>query len=247
RFQPIPAIFDHQLPLLQPPHPAMPGEDAQLVDDSFFISSGTGRFHCVYRRFSHDLRKTQRSYGRRFYPLLIVVQRWPTHRLLPSTGHGPARRDALGRRAGARWKPECVWAGIQFLPDRGGHPAPYRVPACNPSNLAELLRATNRLEEAEPLYRRALAIDEQSYGPNHPAVATVLNNLAELLQAATSARRPQSPSSERVSSRRRPILHVALESGREWGRRLAHQTAATRSAATPARSRRAAASRSSKS
>jgi len=46
-----------------------------------------------------------------------------------------------------------------------------------------LLRATNRLEEAEPLYRRALAIDEQSYGPNHPAVATVLNNLAELLGA----------------------------------------------------------------
>jgi hypothetical protein len=49
--------------------------------------------------------------------------------------------------------------------------------------LAELLRATNRLDEAEPLYRRALAIDEQAYGPDHPRVAIPLNNLALLLQA----------------------------------------------------------------
>ena len=33
-------------------------------------------------------------------------------------------------------------------------------------------RATNRLEEAEPLLRRALAIDEAAYGPTHPRVAT---------------------------------------------------------------------------
>ena len=31
--------------------------------------------------------------------------------------------------------------------------------------------------------RRALAIDEQTYGPEHPKVARRLNNLAELLQA----------------------------------------------------------------
>ena len=37
--------------------------------------------------------------------------------------------------------------------------------------------------EAEPLDARALAIDEQSYGPDHPKVAIRLNNLAELLQA----------------------------------------------------------------
>jgi tetratricopeptide (TPR) repeat protein len=46
-----------------------------------------------------------------------------------------------------------------------------------------LLRVTNRLSEAEPLYRRALAIDEASYGPDHPDVATDLNNLALLLRA----------------------------------------------------------------
>jgi tetratricopeptide (TPR) repeat protein len=41
----------------------------------------------------------------------------------------------------------------------------------------------NRLSEAEPLYRRALAIDERSYGPDHPKVAIRLDNLAQLLQA----------------------------------------------------------------
>ena len=37
-------------------------------------------------------------------------------------------------------------------------------------------------QEAEPLYRRALAIDEQTLGPSHPDVALRLNNLAALLQ-----------------------------------------------------------------
>ena len=46
----------------------------------------------------------------------------------------------------------------------------------------QLLQDTNRLAEAEPLIRRALAIDEKSYGPDHPNVAIRLNNLAELLQ-----------------------------------------------------------------
>ena len=49
-------------------------------------------------------------------------------------------------------------------------------------NLAVLLQATNRLAEAEPLVRRALAIYEKS-GPEHPNVATGLNDLAALLLA----------------------------------------------------------------
>lgn len=32
--------------------------------------------------------------------------------------------------------------------------------------------------------RRALAIDEHSFGPNHPEVAIKLNNLTQALQAA---------------------------------------------------------------
>ena len=55
--------------------------------------------------------------------------------------------------------------------------------AANLNNLAQLLQATNRLGEAEPLNWRALAIHEKSYGPDHPNVAICLNNLARLLQA----------------------------------------------------------------
>jgi tetratricopeptide (TPR) repeat protein len=43
------------------------------------------------------------------------------------------------------------------------------------------LNALARYAEAEPLYRRALAIFEASYGPDHPSVASCLNNLAGLL------------------------------------------------------------------
>lgn len=45
-----------------------------------------------------------------------------------------------------------------------GHPDVAR----DLNNLALLLRATKRLGEAEPLYRRALAILEKSLGPDHP-------------------------------------------------------------------------------
>jgi len=51
------------------------------------------------------------------------------------------------------------------------------------NNLAELLRATDRLAEAEPLYRRALATFEASYGPDHPNVGIGLSNLAQLFKA----------------------------------------------------------------
>ena len=40
-----------------------------------------------------------------------------------------------------------------------------------------------RFAEAEPLYKRALAIDEASYGRDNPNVANDLWNLAELLLA----------------------------------------------------------------
>ena len=45
------------------------------------------------------------------------------------------------------------------------------------------MQDTNRLAEAEQYIRRALAIDEASYGPNHPSVANSLNNLAECQRA----------------------------------------------------------------
>ncbi len=50
------------------------------------------------------------------------------------------------------------------------------------NQLAILSYAKARYAEAERLYRRALAIGEASLGPDHPDVATYLNNLANLLR-----------------------------------------------------------------
>ncbi len=51
------------------------------------------------------------------------------------------------------------------------------------NQLAQYLDSRAEYADAEPLMRRALAIDEESFGPGHPNVAIRLNNLAALLQA----------------------------------------------------------------
>ena len=51
------------------------------------------------------------------------------------------------------------------------------------NNLAGLYREQGKYAEAEPLYQRALKIDEKALGPDHPDVAIRLNNLAELYRA----------------------------------------------------------------
>src|SRR5262249_41239691 len=48
------------------------------------------------------------------------------------------------------------------------------------NNLAELYRAQGRYADAEPLYKRSLAIREKALGADHPYVAVSLNSLAEL-------------------------------------------------------------------
>jgi tetratricopeptide (TPR) repeat protein len=50
------------------------------------------------------------------------------------------------------------------------------------SHLGSFLDAKALYAEAEPLLRRALALDEEILGPNDPSVANHLNNLANLLQ-----------------------------------------------------------------
>jgi tetratricopeptide (TPR) repeat protein len=50
------------------------------------------------------------------------------------------------------------------------------------NDLGGFLCAKARHAEAEPLLRRALFIDEQAYGSDHPTVAIRLNNLAQLLK-----------------------------------------------------------------
>lgn len=49
--------------------------------------------------------------------------------------------------------------------------------------LGVYLGARGLYSEAEPLKRRTLAINEASFGGEHPSVATRLNNLAQLLKA----------------------------------------------------------------
>jgi tetratricopeptide (TPR) repeat protein len=47
------------------------------------------------------------------------------------------------------------------------------------NNLALLYKAQGMYVEAEPLYKRSLAIMEKAFGPDHPNVATVCENMAE--------------------------------------------------------------------
>jgi tetratricopeptide (TPR) repeat protein len=49
------------------------------------------------------------------------------------------------------------------------------------NNLAALREDQGKYDQAEPLYRRAIEIDEKVLGKDHPNVATDYNNLAHLL------------------------------------------------------------------
>jgi tetratricopeptide (TPR) repeat protein len=59
-----------------------------------------------------------------------------------------------------------------------------RQPGYGAESLALLLRySQGRYADAEPLYKRSLAIREKTLGPDHEDVATSLNNLAELYRS----------------------------------------------------------------
>eukprot|EP00903_Cladosiphon_okamuranus_P016211 g14959.t1 len=49
-------------------------------------------------------------------------------------------------------------------------------------SVASLFGLQGKYEEAEPLYKRTQDIDEKVYGPDHPEVASILNNWAEVLK-----------------------------------------------------------------
>jgi hypothetical protein len=84
--------------------------------------------------------------------------------------------------------------------------------------LAQLLKATNRLSDTEPLMRRALAIGEASFGPEHPNVARDLNILAALLQATNRLL-----DAELVSRR---VLEIFLQFGATTSHEHPHLNAA---------------------
>ena len=91
-----------------------------------------------------------------------VPQDWPRWavllpHVLAATGHA----DHASRRPGPAMMADAAW-----LLDRAG----------------AYLQVHARLTDARLLLERALAIDEAAYGPDHPAVATALNNLALILR-----------------------------------------------------------------
>ena len=56
------------------------------------------------------------------------------------------------------------------------------------NGLANVLRDQRRFAEAEPLYRRALAIREQAFGPKDSNVAETRGDLAELMRRTGRAK-----------------------------------------------------------
>jgi tetratricopeptide (TPR) repeat protein len=80
-----------------------------------------------------------------------------------------------------------IWQSLLAVAERGVQEAANELGANDPAVAcfldlqATLLQVIAQYEDAEHLYRRALAIDEASYGNDHPNVARDLNNLARLL------------------------------------------------------------------
>ena len=81
-----------------------------------------------------------------------------------------------------------IWQSLLAVAERGVQEAEKTLGANDPAiaglldRQACLLQVIAQYEDAEPLFRRALAIDEASLGNDHPKVARDLNNLAALLQ-----------------------------------------------------------------
>ena len=92
------------------------------------------------------------------------------HCRLGQPGLGIACYD--GDRLDVRWKPAI---------DEQSYGAEHPRVAIRLNNLAQLLQATNRLAETEPLMRRALDIVRKNLGDEHPSSITVRRNYESLL------------------------------------------------------------------
>jgi len=85
-----------------------------------------------------------------------------------------------GRRQHARGEP---YARAAYEIRKQALGEDHRETAADGAALARILDAVGKREEAEQLYRRALAVFERLYGPEHYEIAINLNNLA-VLEAA---------------------------------------------------------------
>ena len=85
------------------------------------------------------------------------------------------------------------------------------------NNLAGLYCAQERYAEAEPRFKRSLAIREKALGRDHPSVATALENYAMLLEETGRA-----DEAERLNTRAKAIRakHAKANAvGAQGGRR----------------------------
>src|SRR5215813_7612663 len=83
----------------------------------------------------------------------------------------------MAQRFSRRWL--CWMRNISAVRTGADHPDT----AASLNNLALLYVLQGKYGEAEPLYKRALAIRERRLGADHPDTATSLHNLAELYRS----------------------------------------------------------------
>lgn len=88
-----------------------------------------------------------------------------------------------GASLGRKWEEaDARLSGLSELIQRALQAQSASDAAMNLGNLALEYHRQKKFEEAEPLYRHALAFREKFFGPHHATVATGLNNLAILLR-----------------------------------------------------------------
>ncbi|MGC1544155.1 MAG: tetratricopeptide repeat protein, partial [Candidatus Acidiferrales bacterium] len=116
--------------------------------------------------------------------LLVLLASACRAQVSPFPSNDWASLNDAGERAYERRQyaaSENFLKGALQLAENFGHDDPRVATTLN--DLALLYRAEGKLQDAEPLYRRSLAIREKKLGPSDPAVAVSLNNLAGLLAA----------------------------------------------------------------
>jgi Flp pilus assembly protein TadD len=69
------------------------------------------------------------------------------------------------------------------------------------NNLGGMYDVTGRTKEAEPLYKRALAIRERMLGPGHPYTVTTRNNLAGMYRKLGRTKEAEALLRQRAATR----------------------------------------------
>ncbi len=158
--------------LFEPPSPAPELEEAiEVLSDFSLLQWELGNAAFTVHRLVQEITRDR----------VPVDQRAPWLELVLSLVNAaiPASPPPPDIGSWPIWGPlQTHIATVVAAADADGIPEPTSR-LLNELALFKMERADWR--QAEPLMRRALAITEKIYGPDHPNVATALNNLAQLL------------------------------------------------------------------